>query len=345
MRRSGRRLSAALAAFGLAALASATAFAQTPNLPDRALRVAVSAALTIVEGDAVVWPAARLAPRQILLVVGESEFLFCPEPAVAADLSAHGLSSLGRDGLSGCDVAARPRTLAPDLLATLPLFGDVPTVVMGTPAATGWSYPDWTATLLHERVHQMQNAHPAYSEAAAALDLARGDRTGRWMLEYDFPYAEAAPRFRILADRAVAALAAEDAGFRAGLDAYLRERVRLLAALEADDARYVELQLWQEGVARWSEGALARAAGLRWPLDETWLAGYEARNARELAGADLARDGRPAFYALGAAEAAMLERLGAGWRTRYLAEPFALGPFFEVGNSAEGALPTGESAR
>ena len=93
----------------------------------------------------------------------------------------------------------------------------------------------------------------------------------------------------------------------------------------------MERLLWREGVARWSETALVEAAGGLWPYGEGWAEAHWLHVLRELAGAKLALHGRAAFYPLGAAEAALLERADAGWRARYLAEPFAMGPYFPAG--------------
>lgn len=43
-----------------------------------------------------------------------------------------------------------------------------------------------------------------------------------------------------------------------------------------------------------------------------------------LRSADLARDKVLAFYALGAAQSQILERLNTDWKTRYRTEPFTL---------------------
>jgi hypothetical protein len=299
------------------------------GLPDRALRVGIAAALAVISDySGTVWPASPDAPTQMLLVLQDQEYLFCPEPAVAAALEGEGFASLGRDPVSGCDLAARPRRLPPNLLATFPAVAGISTVVIGSPAATGRTIEDWAATLLHEHVHQMQASMPGYARGTAALDLANGDETGQWMLDYPFPYEAAAAEFRDLADAAIAALAAEEEDFVSALEGYAGRRRAFLEALAPKDARYLEFQLWQEGVARWSEQALIRAAGRRWPYDGAWIDRHAARHAQELRQAELAMDGRVAFYALGAAEAGLLERLGPEWRERYLNEPFALGPYF-----------------
>ena len=74
----------------------------------------------------------------------------------------------------------------------MPVFGPPATIVVGTPEATERAPTMWLQVLLHEHFHQWQMRDPAYFEATAALDLADGDTSGRWMLEYPFPYEDAA---------------------------------------------------------------------------------------------------------------------------------------------------------
>jgi hypothetical protein len=65
--------------------------------------------------------------------------------------------------------------------------------------------------------------------------------------------------------------------------------------LAPSDYRYLEFQLWQEGVARSIEYAAARAAARR-----------------------------IAFYLLGAAIALLLDNTRSGWKRTYTEQPFTL---------------------
>ena len=299
--------------------------------PDDRVRLAEAFRLMDHVGIAVA-PGERDAPQAVLLVAGEWEFLLRhPEPTPE-------FTSLGTDSLLGAMVWVRPRTFPPGLLATFPAVSGVPTIVVGTAGATGKSATTWVLTLLHEHLHQWQYSRPGYYPALAALNLSRGDSTGMWVLEYPFPY-DSAPIGRAvqaLAGTLAAALGEPSARRAAWLPPVRARCDSLLALLGADDRRYLEFQLWQEGVARWSEYAAARAASRAGepsaafrtlPDYVPYLAqvtrGEEALR-RELLGLDLARDRRTVVYPLGAAMALLLDASGPAWRERYAAERFTL---------------------
>jgi hypothetical protein len=236
----------------------------------------------------------------------------------------------------GGEVLVRPRTMAPGLLATFPAVGGMPTIVVGTPAATGKSSTAWVLTILHEHFHQLQTSRPGYYAGVDALGLARGDQTGMWMLNYAFPYDSAAvrTRFAALADVLGSALTGGNASahWRAVADA----RAALRATLAADDERYLAFQMWQEGVARYTELQAARwaaahhepGAAFRALPDFTAYASaaatLEAELRRELRDVPLERSRRVAFYPAGAATALLLDEVAPGWRTRYFERGYSL---------------------
>jgi hypothetical protein len=208
----------------------------------------------------------------------------------------------------------------------MPVFGPPSTIVMGTPEATRLSLPRWRSTVFHEHFHQWQAALPGYYERVGALDLAGGDETGMWMLNFPFPYAEPATTTAFAqASRALAA-ALEARGtrpFRARLATYIARRDALAAAAGVRNWRYFEFQLWQEGIARWTELAMGRASA-----DPAMRADAEAREGEILAALrapDLRRQQRVVVYAFGAGEGLLMEACRAPWRRRY-PQLLALGP-------------------
>jgi hypothetical protein len=128
---------------------------------------------------------------------------------------------------------------------------------------------------------------------------------------------------------------------RSGFQAWsgvVRERDAVRAKLSPADYRYLEFQLWQEGVARFVEYAVARAA-TRWgkpSVEFQALPDYQSYRAvasrirhslpRELARLSLGRDRRVGFYSLGAASALLLEESGSDWKRSYFERPFTLTP-------------------
>lgn len=299
------------------------------------VRLAEAFRLAASVADAVAF-AGPAAPLAVLLVTPETEFLVGhPRPADGfAVVCAH-------DTLLGGPVWARPRRFAPTLLATFPATGGVPTVVVGTPEATGQTSTAWVVTLLHEHVHQRQAAQFGYYDAVEALGLTGGDTTGRWMLDYPFPYDDpaAGARFAAYRDALAGALAAAyGPGDDAALDTLARARARFEAALSPADRRYLAFQQWQEGAARDAEWRVAALAAERHDPLPAFLALPDAlpyaayadtlrhAQARELAAADLATGRRVAFYPTGAAEARLRDAVAPGWRRRYTADRFALPP-------------------
>lgn len=279
------------------------------TLPPEAIRQDIaSAALYSRFALPLLWSGAPDAGFQLLLVGADREFLFHGPDTV------DGFECAGFDAITGSRVFVRPRQYAPSFLATFPAVGGIPTIVVGFPEATAQpERPGWSLTLLHEHFHQRTLSAPGYFDRTLALDLADGDETGMWMLNYPFPYEDAAigTAFSELTAKLLAAIE----GGERETAAYLAARARLRDALPDRDWRYLGLQCWQEGVARFAEIELGAAA-----LRSDWVA-TAATKRDELQGAiaraDLAAQQRIVFYALGAGEATLLSRLLPQWRETY----------------------------
>jgi hypothetical protein len=277
-----------------------------------------------------VWPGWERTPMAVLLVADSMEYLVGhPRPTPE-------FSPVGWDPLLEREVLVRPRHFPPSLLATFPAVGGTATIVVGTARRTGKSSGEWVLTLLHEHFHQLQSSLPDYYARVNGLGLARGDTTGQWMLDYPFPYDS------VPVQRAVSALAASIARALAAADAkgamrtVAQEREALRRLLSADDDRYLEFQLWQEGVPRYVELAAAETAAKAEEPPEAFrrlpdyvpyaeLAVRLRRDLkRQLVGLSLGRERRVAFYPLGAGLAALLQRSGGQWKRRYEQRAFSL---------------------
>ena len=222
-----------------------------------------------------------------------------------------------------------------NLEATFPLSNGVPTIVIGEPQFTQAKTPvRWTVTLLHEHFHQWQWKWPAYQSAVKQLALAPpGDNNAMWMLNYPFPYSDPAvdSAYTVMARALSNALKAVGSGaFRRRAATFASARIAFQHALKPADYRYFAFQCWQEGVARYTEIAIARLAASAHRDDPAFLTDVQShalaadadatysRLLRRLDGADLKGDERVNFYALGAGEALVLDELHPEWRSQYL---------------------------
>lgn len=285
------------------------------------------------------WRGWSRAPFAVLLTTPEYEFLL-RHPRPSADFI-----SLGYDSLLKTTVLYRARTQPLNLLATFPAVEAVITIVTGQAENTMRNTSTlWVATLLHEHFHQMQMSQERYFADVASLNLSRGDASGMWMLNYPFPYSSpnANRSFKRMCAALADALLASSETLEEKLESYLRLRAQFKKYILADDYTYFSFQVWQEGIARYTEYRIAERAG----RDYTPSAAYRALKDYSplaeganiilrdmiydrLRDANLSETKRNSFYAVGAAEGLLLDRVNPKWKERYFTEKFALEKFFE----------------
>jgi len=278
-----------------------------------------------------VWPGWKAAPFEVLLIRDDWEYL------INTSRKPEGFKSLGDDAALGREVLARPRVFQPNLLATFPAFGPPATIVVGTPEATGKRSTEWVVTVLHEHFHQLEYSSPGYQEEVEALGLAGSDTSGMWMLDYPFPYdaADVGASFSSLAGELSRLVTAQRSDGPADAEAFWGRYTRFARSLEPADYRYLSLQLWQEGIARYAELQVAEAAAGYQPTPSfTELKDFEpfdavARRIRSgivegLTTETLVKEGRVAFYAFGAGLGLLLDTAGVDWKGEYLRQKFYL---------------------
>ncbi len=279
-----------------------------------------------------VWPRWSVAPDGLLLVTADQEFL-THHPNPPKDFKKIG------DGYY-----ARPRQFPTNLLATFPAFGPPSVIVIGEPknTASKTSTP-WLITLMHEHFHQLQNAQPGYFQSVEALGLSRGDTTGMWMLNYPFPYEkpQVVQAFAKLRDVLLSAVnEADNRKFKKLAQQYRQARIKFFKPLSPDDRKYFSFQLWQEGVARYTQIKAAEAAmQYQSTAEYAALADFEPfatfggrarrETLEELKQADLARWKRNVVYSFGAAEGLLLDRLNPNWKRGYFVHALSMDSFFE----------------
>jgi hypothetical protein len=285
-----------------------------------------------------IWADWNKAPYAVLLVTPENEFLVRhPKPSADFTLT-------GYDKLLKSNVYYRKRTQPQDLLATFPIVGGIPTIVVGQAENTDKkASTPWVVTMLHEHFHQLQYSQPNYYDHVNALGLSRGDQSGMWMLNYPFPYdwPEMKDHFSLLTKLLLEALqAAPKSDFKLKLAAYLKQRHELEQTLSPDDYRYFSFQMWQEGIARYTEYRIAKMAAERYKVSQAFRKLKDYKSFAEVADqiksgiirrlqeGKLADDKRLIFYALGAGEGLLLDRVNPHWRDRYFVEKFYLDKYF-----------------
>lgn len=279
-----------------------------------------------------IWPGWSKAPFSVLLVTPDGEFL------VNHPRQPDGFAKAGHSDLLNSDIYFRKRQFQLSFLATFPAVGDgIPVIVIGQPKNTeAKTSTPWVITFLHEHFHQLQYSQPDYQAAVAKLGLDRGDTSGMWMLNYPFPYEsqEVKAAFESLKNSLLVALVQKnDFEFKQKKSGFLKARERLLQLLNDEDRRYFGFQLWQEGIARYTQVKAAEAAARYQPTDEyRKLSDYEsftdyAKRAaedteRELRKADIAGWQRVVFYSYGACEGFFLDHSDRRWKRRYFEQKF-----------------------
>jgi hypothetical protein len=311
----------ALAVASVLAGVSAGASSPPPGIAP-AERALIEEALSIAatRGEAV-WPGWSAAPFDMVLVDGEAEYL------LGSDQRPEGFVPVAGATLAGRPVLARSRTFPPALLAAFPAFAGAPVIVVGTPAATGRHPGRWVLSVLHEHFHQLQYTQPGYYAAVDALDLSGGDKTGMWMLQYPFPYEDAAiaTEWRTLSDELADQV---EAGTREGRGALWCRLAAFEQTLARRDRAYLDFQLWQEGVARYVELRMAEAGAAR-AAPAAAVSPSVAAEVRQKLLAGLREDRleerhREAFYSFGAALALLLDADHPGWKGACFRERFSL---------------------
>jgi hypothetical protein len=286
-----------------------------------------------------IWRGWSKAPFAVLLVTPEYEFLM-RHPKPSADFT-----KLGYDNLLKSDVYYRKRSFPPYYLATFPAVGGsmISTIVVGQ--AENTSVKDssrWVITLLHEHFHQLQDSQPNFYGDVNALNLAHGDQTGMWMLNYGFPYerTEVQEQFAMMSKLLAAAIEAPKRERTQKVRAYLEARRKFQELLAPDDYKYFSFQFWKEGIARYTEYRLAQMAAAKYRVSKDFraLPDYQsfaemakstrARIFKQLETQKLGEGKREVVYSFGAAEGLLLDQINPGWRRRYFVEKFELSRLF-----------------
>lgn len=271
-------------------------------------------------------------PFALLLIDDDYEFLV-NHPAPTGDFK-----SIGKDDLLESEIYYRKKIYSPELLATFPAVGGIPTIVVGKPENTGLSPVEWIFILLHEHFHQYQYSQSDYLQSVEELGLKGGDKTGMWMLNYPFEYDN--ERVNVQYDSLKKALvnifrSENPAEEKKLIDHYLKRRGWFTSTLSIEDHKYFSFQVWQEGIARYTEIKMVEMLkddNYSFPEEIKNLPGSKDigdyyteifnKNLNLLNGLELNESKRNCFYSFGAFEGFLLDRVNPGWRENYPDEKF-----------------------
>ena len=289
------------------------------------IRIAEAFRLSELYGEQI-WEGWNDIQFATLLVTPEYEFLIRhPKPSQDFVL-------IGYDSLLGSEVYYRARVFDTRFLATFPAVGGINTVVVGQPEKTGKTGQEWIITLLHEHFHQLQTSEENYGRDIEALNLASGEG-GMWMLDYPFPYKdeEINKQFKVMGNSLYKAVMSKE---RRDYDDFMKERKKFTDMLDEDDYKYFSFQVWQEGIARYTELVLAELIGESYkptpelesmegylPFKEVYerILSKELSMLEDISLKDLKRI---AYYPVGAAEGLLMDYFNPGWREKYFPEKF-----------------------
>jgi hypothetical protein len=324
-----------LAALLIAGAAASQASAQSaPDISStNRIRIREAARLASQLGDRI-WPGWHSAPFALLLVTPDYEFLV-GHPNPSADFTA-----THADTLLGGPVFYRKRTFPVQLQATFPAVNGVNTIVIGPAELTAdKTSTRWVLTVLHEHFHQFVYSQPGYFDAVSKLGLAHGDQSGMWMLNYPFPYDSSRTQqaFAAMTHALLDALAQTD---RRALEAksaiFRRAMTAFRQSVPVEAATYFDFQLWQEGVARYTEIVLGELAAKGYTPSADFralpdfksyasvAAGIRRGVLTDLGSMSLAKLKRVVVYSTGAADALLLDRVSPSWKNDFLSHRFRL---------------------
>lgn len=268
----------------------------------------------------------------ILLVTDTLEYLI-NHPYPSADFT-----ESYYDTYLNTKVYTRKKVFQNNFLATFPAVNGVSTIVVGTAENTKKSSLNWVTTLLHEHFHQYQSSYKDYYSGVDKLGLKDGDETGMWMLNYKFPYEDSTVNAAFNDLKSKLSLAFQNTGkksFRKKVSQYLSSKKRFKKIVSEKDYKYFEFQLWQEGLARYTEYAvLSYLIKNDYQFSEEFktLSDYESlsdnyqrrlkRLAEEVEKVNLSESQRNSFYSIGAMEGLILDSYKPGWRKAYFKNLF-----------------------
>jgi hypothetical protein len=122
--------------------------------------------------------------------------------------------------------------------------------------------------------------------------------------------------------------------FKNAFDKFYNERKKLMSLLKPADYRYISFQLWQEGIARYTEYKFLQLLDDYTPTIEVSHSRFYSiqeiqrrvprSHLSSVTALTLDREKRVCFYDIGLAEGILLDKLNPQWRSQYLTQKIFL---------------------
>lgn len=272
-------------------------------------------------GDSI-WDNISKTPLRMLLITDSLEYLFNHDnPGTSFEWCQY-------DSILNTNIYVRPKKFPPFLRATFPAVNGIDCIVAGNPQNTEKSDEDWIIMLLHEHFHLYQNENPQYKENIALLAQRISKGANNWMLDYDFPYNDTTinelfKEYSHSVNETCNSLNKNN--FNEEVKQCVTDRSEIQEHLSPDDCDYFRFQIWQEGIATYTEYQYLNILNLNCQYfkdvynldytlkDETLLKAYT----NYLLKTDLRKSQRDLFYSLGLLEGIIKDKTNPEWKTDY----------------------------
>lgn len=272
-------------------------------------------------GDSI-WENISSTPLRILLITDSLEYLFNHNnPDKSFELFKY-------DSLLNTNIYVRPKRFPPFLRATFPAVNGVDCIVVGDPKNTKKSDEDWIIMLLHEHFHLYQGANPQYNENISILAQKIANESENWMLDYDFPYNDTTinklfKEYSYSIYETYISLNKND--FKEKMEQYLTNQAEIQNHLTSNDYNYFQFQIWQEGIATYTEynylNVLSHNSKF---FKEIYAVDFTLKNedllrayTSSLLKNDLQKNKRNLFYSIGLLKGIIKDETNPEWKTDY----------------------------
>ncbi|TVQ19556.1 MAG: hypothetical protein EA361_00670 [Bacteroidetes bacterium] len=272
-------------------------------------------------GDSI-WENISSTPLRILMITDSLEYLFNhnnPDDS---------FEWFKYDSLLNSNIYVRKRRFPPFLRATFPAVNGIDCIVVGDPKNTQMSDEDWIVMLLHEHFHLYQGIHPNYNENIAVLAQKISGDSDNWMLDYDFPYNDATLNklFKEYSNSLLETfISLNKNDLKEKMERYVINQAEIRNHLTSHDYSYFQFQVWQEGIATYTEYKYLNALNNNSKyFHEKYALDFTLKNedlitayASGLLNSNLQKNTRNLFYAIGLLKGIIMDAANPEWKTDY----------------------------